>query len=230
MKNFNLTCYLVLGPENCQKFTVKEVVHQAIKGGVTFIQLRSKVASAKEQLILAKEISDEIMLANKQDEIAFVINDRVDLVWAAKKMGIKVDGVHLGQSDLNPELARELLGKEAIIGLSAHLSELIKISDELPKGTIDYLGAGPVHETQTKPDCGLVNGKILIQGIEGVDKLAKLTTLPLVAGGGVKVSDIKELAKTDVSGFFVVSAITDSDNPQSATSQLYNTWVQNRDF
>lgn len=226
MKNFDLTCYLVLGPENCQRFTVREVVRQAIQGGVTFIQLRSKVASAKEQLALAKDISDEIALSSKN--ISFVINDRVDLVWAAKKQGIKVDGVHLGQSDLDPKLARELLGKDAIIGLSAHLSELIKLSDELPKGTIDYLGAGPVHETQTKPDCGLTDGKVLIQGVEGVNQLAKLTSIPLVAGGGVKVEDVRKLAKTNVAGFFVVTAITDSNNPQKATSELLDAWKTNK--
>ena len=74
-----------------------------------------------------------------------MIDDRADVVWQARRKGIKVDGVHIGQTDMEPREARALLGDEAIVGLSAETESLVRLINELPDGCIDYIGAGPLQ-------------------------------------------------------------------------------------
>ena len=87
--------------------------------------------------------------------MAFVIDDRADVVWQARRKGIKVDGVHIGQTDMEPREARALLGDEAIVGLSAETESLVRLINELPDGCIDYIGAGPLHVSTTKPEASV---------------------------------------------------------------------------
>lgn len=100
----------------------------------------------------ARDIAQVIENNGKSDSVAFVIDDRVDVVWQARHKGIKVDGVHIGQTDLEPQEARALLGEDAIVGLSAETESLVKLINELPAGCIDYIGAGPLHVSTTKPE------------------------------------------------------------------------------
>lgn len=112
-------------------------------GGVqAFIQLRAKNTDAKDITSMARDIAQVIENNGKSDSVAFVIDDRVDVVWQARHKGIKVDGVHIGQTDLEPQEARALLGEDAIVGLSAETESLVKLINELPAGCIDYIGAG----------------------------------------------------------------------------------------
>lgn len=90
---------------------------------------------------------------------------------------------------------------------------------------IDYFGVGPLHETQTKPDCGIgQDGKIITRSFADIAKIAELSSIPVVVGGGVKLGDIPTLAKTEVEGFFVVSAVTEADNPKQEATNLVNAW------
>lgn len=98
---------------------------------------------------MARDIAQVIENNGKSDSVAFVIDDRVDVVWQARHKGIKVDGVHIGQTDLEPQEARALLGEDAIVGLSAETESLVKLINELPAGCIDYIGAGLLHVSTT---------------------------------------------------------------------------------
>ncbi len=90
---------------------------------------------------------------------------------------------------------------------------------------IDYFGIGPLHETSTKPDCGLdLDGRVITRTFDEIARLAKLSPIPVVVGGGVKLVDIPPLAKTGVDGFFVVSAVTEADDPKQAAVDLVKTW------
>ena len=90
---------------------------------------------------------------------------------------------------------------------------------------IDYFGAGPVHETMTKPDCGLDrDGKVVTRSFADISKLAELSPIPVVVGGGVKLVDIPQLAQTGVDGFFVVTAVSEADNPKLAAADLVQAW------
>ena len=222
-KNFDLSAYLIIGPENTEK-PVDEVVKAAVAAGFTFVQIRAKNSSARETISILKNCAAAIDELKKSSSVALVVNDRLDIALAAIERGIKVDGIHVGQSDIPVDVCRKYLGDNAIIGLSARTENLIDYVKTADVSDVDYFGAGPLHETPTKPDCGLLNGKIITRSFDELAELAKISPVPIVAGGGVKLKDIPELAKTKVSGFFVVSAVAGADNPFDAASQLVNAW------
>ena len=153
--SFDLSAYFVVGPQDCKDRPLTEVIDQALHGGATFIQLRAKGADASELTEMARDIAQIIEDNEKSDSVAFVIDDRADVVWQARRKGIKVDGVHIGQSDMEPREARALLGDEAIVGLSAETESLVRLINELPDGCIDYIGAGPLHVSSTKPEASV---------------------------------------------------------------------------
>ncbi len=157
--------------------------------------------------------------------MALVVDDRLDVVLAARMQGIKVDGIHVGQSDIPVEVCRKLLGEEAIVGLSARTDELLDYVKTADTSCIDYFGAGPLHETDTKPDCGRdSSGNIITRTFEELHELADVSPVPVVVGGGVKLKDIPELVGTGVDGFFVVSAVAGAENPEKAARGLAEAW------
>jgi thiamine-phosphate diphosphorylase len=227
--HFDLSAYLVIGPENTKGRSVADTVAAALRGGFTLVQIRSKEASARELIELLRQAANVIAAQNRSDTVALVADDRLDVVWAARQMGIKVDGIHVGQSDIPANMCRELLGEDAIVGLSAPTPDLFNYIRRADVSGIDYFGAGPVHETATKPDCGLgADGKVITRTFDDIKRIAELSPLPVVVGGGVKLADIPPLAKTGVDGFFVVSAVSEAKNPELAASELVQTWKQNQ--
>ena len=177
---------------------------------------------------LTRDAADVIAAAGKSDSVALVVDDRLDVVLAARKMGIKVDGIHVGQTDIPVSVCREYLGEDSIVGLSARAHELFEYIETADVSQVDYFGAGPLHPSTTKTDCGLdVDGKILTRSFEELKKLAELSPIPVVVGGGVTLKDIPELAKTGVDGFFVVSAIAGAENPREEAFKLAECWREN---
>ncbi|QAY32477.1 bifunctional hydroxymethylpyrimidine kinase/phosphomethylpyrimidine kinase [Bifidobacterium pullorum subsp. gallinarum] len=224
---FDLRAYFVVGPDDTKGRPVADVVAAALRGGATFIQLRAKHADARDLTAMAEAIAAVIAQAGKADTVAFVIDDRVDAAWQCRELGIKVDGVHIGQDDMMPEQARAMLGPDAIIGLSAEILPHIKTANALPDGTIDYIGAGPLHYTATKPDAAAVeaDGTKHALGIAGAQLLCEASRYPVVVGGGVHADDVPALARTAADGWFVVSAIAAADDPERATRELLQAWI-----
>lgn len=224
---FDLRAYFVVGPDDTKGRPVADVVAAALRGGATFIQLRAKHADARDLTAMAEAIAAVIAQAGKADTVAFVIDDRVDAAWQCRELGIKVDGVHIGQDDMMPEQARAMLGPDAIIGLSAETLPHIKTANALPDGTIDYIGAGPLHYTATKPDAAAVeaDGTKHALGIAGAQLLCEASRYPVVVGGGVHADDVPALARTAADGWFVVSAIAAADDPERATRELLQAWI-----
>lgn len=224
---FDLRAYFVVGPDDTKGRPVADVVAAALRGGATFIQLRAKHADARELTAMAEAIAAGIAQAGKADTVAFVIDDRVDAAWQCRELGIKVDGVHIGQDDMAPEQARALLGPDAIIGLSAETLPHIEAANALPSGAIDYIGAGPLHYTATKPDAAAVeaDGTKHALGIAGAQLLCEASRYPVVVGGGVHADDVPALARTAAAGWFVVSAIAAADDPERATRELLQAWT-----
>lgn len=225
-KTFDLTAYLVVGSENTSGRQLIDVIHSALEGGITFLQLREKHLSTRDFIESAIQIAAIVTQFNQENakSVKFVINDRLDVVLAAKALGAIIDGIHIGQDDLPPKIARQLLGENAIIGLTCDSLDLVLMANQEFKGIIDYIGAGPIHATPTKIDCG--HG--YIQGVDGIAELALKSDLPLVAGGGVKLQDLESLAKTQASGWFVVSAISMADDVRLATQNLVDEWTKYR--
>ena len=158
--------------------------------------------------------------------MAFVIDDRADVVWQARRKGIKVDGVHIGQTDMEPREARALLGDEAIVGLSAETESLVRLINELPDGCIDYIGAGPLHVSTTKPEASVGgndgSGKTL--DAAQINTICVASEFPVVVGGGVTAADMAMLAGTKAAGWFVVSAIAGAENPEEAARTMVEGW------
>lgn len=224
----DISAYLVVGPENTEGRPVREIVRAALSAGFTCVQIRSKEASAREMIALLEDAAEEIAAVGASERVALLADDRLDVVLAARKMGIKADGVHVGQSDVPPEICRAYLGEDAVVGLSARTDELLAYVRETDTSIIDYFGAGPLHETATKPDCGRDSqGNIVTRSFEELKELAHASKLPVVVGGGVKLADIPALAKTGIDGFFVVSAVAGASNPEKAAGDLVQAWREN---
>ena len=163
--------------------------------------------------------------AGASKKVALLIDDRLDVAFAAREAGVKVDGVHVGQSDVPVEACRKLLGPDAVVGLSARADEMLEYVKTADMSLVDYLGVGPLHETPTKRDCGLAaDGTIITKSIDDLRELAIASLVPIVVGGGVKVADIPLVAQTGVDGFFVVSAVCGASNPEAAARELVRAW------
>lgn len=238
----DISAYLVLGPENVgsgavprvaqvtqasQIARVSQTARQAIEAGFTCVQVRSKVASARELMQCVAGVAAEIAALGKSDSVALLVDDRLDVVLACREQGIKVDGVHVGQSDIPPEICRAYLGEDAVVGLSARADEMLDYLKTADVSCVDYFGVGPLHETPTKADCGLdKNGNIIVKTLDDIADLQKVTPLPIVVGGGVKAADLPALKSTGVAGFFVVSAVCGAPNPFAAAKELADIWQQ----
>ncbi len=228
-KQLDISAYLVVGPENTLGRPVEDIVRAAVRAGFTCVQIRSKEASARELIECTGRAAEAIAAEGGAGRVALLVDDRLDVVLAARLQGIKVDGIHVGQSDIPVEACRKLLGEEAIVGLSARTEELLEYVKTTDTALIDYYGAGPLHETSTKPDCGMDSeGHVITRSLEELTRLAELSPIPVVVGGGVKTADIPGLAATGVDGFFVVSAVASAEDPYRAAQELTTRWKECR--
>ena len=201
MKDY-LKLYLVTDRELSLGRSLEEVVSEAVKGGVTVVQLREKDASTGEFIELARRL----MKLLKPLDIPLIINDRVDVALA-----VDADGVHIGQSDMSYEDARRLLGPDKIIGLSVENFKDIEAANALD---VDYIGISPVYGTPTKTDTAEPFG------LEGLCKAVQMSVHPTVAIGGMNASTIAEVMAAGTDGVAVVSAICSAENIRKATSDL----------
>ncbi len=221
----DISAYLVIGPENTLGRPVADVISQALKAGFTCVQIRSKECSARDLIRYTAEAADAIDAAGKSSSVALLVDDRLDVVHAAREAGVKVDGIHVGQTDIPVEVCRKLLGPDAIVGLSARADEMLEYVKTADMSLVDYLGVGPLHETPTKTDCGLsADGTIITKSIDDLKELAEASPVPIVVGGGVKLADIPLVKSTGVDGFFVVSAVCGAENPEAAARELVEAW------
>ncbi|PKQ62107.1 thiamine-phosphate diphosphorylase [Labilibaculum filiforme] len=202
MNPLDLSLYLVTDQSLSKGRTHEYIVAEAVKGGVTVVQLREKNISSREFYELAKAL----MLIVKPLGIPLIINDRLDIALA-----VDADGLHIGQSDLPYEVARKLLGKNKIIGLSI---ETIEQAWEANKLDVDYIGLSPVFSTNTKLD---INTPLELSGVK---KIAGFTKHKTVAIGGINNENAESIISSGADGIAVVSAIVSHDNPQQAASEL----------
>lgn len=210
-ERLDISAYLIVGQENCTR-PVEEVVAAAVSEGFTCVQIRSKVATARELIATLEKSARAIRELGKSDSVALLVDDRLDVVLAARERGIKVDGVHVGQSDIPVDVCRKFLGEDSIVGLSARDASAVN------PAIVDYIGAGVLHPTDTKRDASSVIT------LEEIAELVKVSPKPIVIGGGVKLKDIPELKATGVQGFFVVSAVAGAENPKLAARELVTAW------
>ena len=176
-------------------------VEQAIDSGVTVFQLREKNTDYEH----FKDIALKIKPICRAHGVPLIINDNVKL---AKE--IDADGVHLGQNDLDIKAAREYLGADKIIGVSAHN---VKEAQAAESGGADYLGSGAAFVTSTKTDAGAIDHRVL-------SDVAHSVRIPVVAIGGITGGNISRLEGLGLDGVAVVSAIFAAKDIPSAVNEL----------
>jgi hydroxymethylpyrimidine kinase/phosphomethylpyrimidine kinase/thiamine-phosphate diphosphorylase len=209
----DLSVYLVTDAALCGDRGVAAVVREAVAGGVRMVQLRDKTASDAEiieQLAVLSEITE--------GRATLVVNDRLDAAIEARRRGVRVDGVHLGQADASVIRAREALGPGAVIGLTVNTHDHLDALRALPLGTVDHIGVGVIRPTSTKPD----HPPVL--GIDGFRDIAAASPVPCVAIGGVGIDDVDALRDAGAAGIAVVSALCAAEDPREMARALRRRW------
>lgn len=202
MQNSQLLLYLVTDSGMCRGRSLCEMVSEAVAGGVTMVQLREKSASTRQFVELARALHS--LLADRN--VPLIVNDRIDVALASG-----AEGVHIGQSDMPCDIARRLMGRDAIVGLSVESLDDVVAANALD---VDYIGVSPVFSTPTKMDTASPFG------LEGLSRAAKLSCHPCVAIGGVNAANAAEVIKAGADGLAVVSAIMAAEDPRRAAMDL----------
>ena len=179
-----------------------EVVAAAVRGGVTAVQLREKQCSTREFVELARSLKPLLTPLG----VPLIVNDRVDVALATG-----ADGVHLGQSDMDPRDARSLLGPDAILGLSV---ETLEQAERAATLDVAYLGVSPIFSTPTKTDTTSE------WGLEGLAALRRVSKHTLVAIGGIHASNAAQVIEAGADGLAVVSALCAAPDPEAAARTL----------
>jgi len=181
--------------------SLADAVEEAVKAGVTFLQLREKELDFKSFF----ELACEIKRITDKYKIPFIINDNVDVAVACG-----ADGVHVGQNDMKATDVRKIIGRDKILGISVQTAEQAVKAE---KEGADYIGVGSVFPTSTKPDAKPLSPAIL-------KEICKAVKIPVVAIGGINKDNAISLARSGIDGVAVVSAIFAQDDITSAVKEL----------
>ena len=193
--------YLILDTQGLRGRDEGEVAAQAIRGGITVLQLRDKQHGRAELLEMAQKLKK--ICAEK--EVLFIVNDYLDVALSAG-----ADGLHLGQGDLPLAEARRLLPVDKLLGCSCTtVSQAVRAQSE----GADYVAVGSIYPTLSKERYELVGPDTLRQVREKV-------SLPLIAVGGINESNIEEVMKAEADGVAVISAVLGTEDVEGATRGL----------
>ncbi|HEU5329998.1 MAG TPA: thiamine phosphate synthase [Thermomicrobiales bacterium] len=198
----SLGVYVVTDERLASGRPLTDIVRAALRGGANAIQLRAKEAPARAQLALGRELR----ALTQEAGALFIVNDRADLAVA-----LDADGVHVGEDDLPPELARRIVGPRRIVGCSTSSVESALAAQQ---AGADYLGVGSIYPTTTKADAGDAVGTAMIAAIKArVD-------LPIVGIGGIHAGNAASVIAAGADGVAVVSAVIAAADPEAATREL----------
>ncbi len=200
--NFDYSLYLVTDRSLSLGRKTVDIVAEAVAGGVTCVQLREKHCSTREFVNEARILHTFL----HQLKIPLIINDRIDVALA-----VGAEGVHLGQSDMKLDDARQILGTDTVIGISV---ESTADAIEAAANGADYLGVSPIFSTSTKTDTAPP------LGLEGLLSIRAAVKLPLVAIGGINQENCASILSSGADGLAVVSAIVSAPSPRDAAQQL----------
>ncbi len=170
--------------------------------GAVVVQLREKFLAPREFY----EEAQAAMKVARERKMTVLINDRVDIAVA-----VKADGVHLGQGDLSPVAARQLLGSDAIVGFSTHSVEQVR---EAAKFEVDYLAIGPIFPTSSK-----INSETPI-GLDGLRQVRQVTNQPLVAIGGINSQNAADAVQAGADALAVIADIWSVGRPAAKIKDL----------
>ena len=201
MKKFDPSLYFITDSTNYTEEEFLCRVEQALKGGVTLLQLREKNRNTREYIELAEKVHE----LTKKYNIPLIIDDRIDVALA-----VGAEGVHLGKEDMPIATARKILGDDFIIGATA---KTVPWALEAYEGGADYLGVGAIYPTTTKV-------KTVLTSTDTLADICKAVPIPVNAIGGLNKNNIDVLAGIPIAGICVVSAIMKAESPKTATIEL----------
>ncbi|MEM6738651.1 MAG: thiamine phosphate synthase [Pseudomonadota bacterium] len=205
----DLTCYLVLDEALCQPLSITETAARAAAGGAGLVQLRMKDATTEERVAAGRAVQAAIA-----GRALFFVNDDVNAAIA-----LDADGVHVGQGDTPPEAVRAQIGASKLLGLSIETPDQACCVDS---GVVNYIGAGPVRATATKP------GHAAPVGWGGLAQIVAAAPVPAVAIGGLSAADAEAAVRAGAQGLAVVSAICGQPDPEAATRKIARAVAQAR--
>ncbi|MBS4534903.1 thiamine phosphate synthase [Clostridium sp. D2Q-14] len=201
-KDTDYTLYLVTDRKILKGKDLYKSIEEAIQGGVGIVQLREKNAFTREFYDIAMKVKK---ITNKYN-IPLIINDRLDIVLA-----VDAEGLHIGSNDIPINIARRLLGKDKILGVST--SSLSEALDAEIQGA-DYLGVGALFPTDTKKDAGRVS-------IDDLQLIKSSVEIPVVGIGGINKSNAIEVMNSGIDGIAVVSAILGEEDIYNSAKSIY---------
>lgn len=202
MNREQLRLYLVTDRDAARGRDMVGIVRRAVEGGVTMVQLREKTADTRDFVALGQQLMEMLQPLH----VPLLVNDRVDVALA-----IGADGVHIGQRDMPYAIARQMLGKDRIIGLSVESMEDLQAANALD---VDYIGVSPVFSTPTKTDTKKPFG------LDGLRRAVELSRHPVVGIGGMNVQTAAPVMRCGADGIAVVSAIVGAEDPMCASREL----------
>ena len=193
--------YLVTDRMLMSTKTLGEAVEQAVIGGCTMVQLREKEILSLDFYVLASEMKK----ITDRYGIPLIINDRIDIA-----MAVGAAGVHIGQKDIPADIARKVIGKEMLLGVSAvSAAEAVNAA----KAGADYLGVGAMFPTGTKPDAGFVS-------MEELGRIRKAVDIPIVVIGGISKENAMLFQPMGIDGLAVVSAVIAQPDIKKSAADL----------
>ena len=195
------TLYLVTDRDLMSTDTLAEAIEKACAGGVTLVQLREKHVTREEYETIARDVK---RICDMYD-VPLIINDE-----PAVAVAVGAAGVHVGQEDLEASRVRDIVGPNAIVGVSA--ASIAEARAAQAAGA-DYLGVGAIIPTATKPEAGVLT-------IEELREIVACVDIPGVAIGGVNAQTIPSLAGLGLAGYSIVSAIIAADDIEAASREL----------
>ena len=201
MKKFDTSLYFITDSNGYTEEEFLFRVEEALKGGITLLQLREKNKTTKEYIDLAEKVH----LLTKKYGVPLIIDDRVDVALA-----IDAEGVHLGKEDMPIATARKLMGKEKIVGATA---KTVPCAWEAYADGADYLGVGAIYPTATKV-------KTVLTSTETLADICNTVPIPVNAIGGLHKNNTNALYGIGIAGICVVSAIMKADDPRKEAEIL----------
>ncbi len=199
---FNPSLYLVTDSSMITDRSLKVLMEEAARGGVTMVQLREKEMSTREFYDLAVKMKMWL----KPYNIPLIINDRLDIALA-----INAEGLHIGKNDIPYDVARKLMGENRIIGYSVENMQDVTLTNNMD---VDYIAISPVFDTPTKTDTAPE------LGLKGVKQMSQQSKHKCVAIGGINIENAKDVIMAGADGIAVVSAIMAAEKPTDAARQL----------
>ena len=198
---FDTTLYFITDSTGYEQDEFLRRVRSALEGGVTIIQLREKNRTTKEYIDIANAVHE----ITKEFNVPLIIDDRIDVMLATG-----AEGVHVGAEDMPVAMARQLIGKDKILGATA---KTVEAATKAYNDGANYLGVGAIYPTTTKV-------KTVLTSTETLDAITKAVPIPVNAIGGLNSGNIGILRGINIAGVCAVSAIMKADSPKNAAEEL----------